>query len=140
MTTLLSADKNDLSKLDQLFIRGCKSNDPSKRVVSVYRRYYHRNCDPTSPLVSILSKVCQQYSLMSTFDTLCALHPNNRWKLSEEPSLDSPENYNDLCLKYLINVIRFTANDKFPPMPYPAIIKNSILEHVESSRLGVNHL
>ena len=59
--------KQQLTKLDILWIRACKSKEPEKRLVSLYRRFYHSKLNlkyPSHPIVyivPILLELCDSY-------------------------------------------------------------------------------
>ena len=58
-----------MKKLDQLFIRACKANNPNKRLQSVYRRFYLGDGSDCKPhVIRILGKICDDYSLLSIVD------------------------------------------------------------------------
>lgn len=111
-----------MRKLDQLFIRACKSKDPSTRVISVYRRFYLRgihNEKPEPHIVVILAKICDAFCPFTTVGIMQKLSPSNGWEYSDV-------DFNSLCMKILISKIRFTDAVKFPGLTKPAFFRTKV--------------
>lgn len=69
-----------MSKLEMLFVRACKSSNPSKRVDSIYRRFYlssKRNNDHA--ISSILLTICENYHPIPVKELVNGLNPANNW-------------------------------------------------------------
>lgn len=92
-----------MTKIDQLFIRACKSRYPEKRVLSVYRRFYiDFGGDIYNHLVQIFSRICDEHVLFKTIDLSNDLDPENKWKYGLER--DTP--YHRFCFRVLMSKIR----------------------------------
>ena len=50
-----------MTKIDQLFIRACKSKDPYKRLKSIRRRFYIRLNDDDKYITMKLAEICDTY-------------------------------------------------------------------------------
>lgn len=50
-----------MKPIDQLWIRACKSEDPKKRLLSVYRRFYCSYEDSEKYIFHILLGVCEKH-------------------------------------------------------------------------------
>lgn len=105
-----------MNKLDQLFIRACKLENPHKRVFSVYKRFYCRDIkNPEPHIINILAKLCDKYVPMTTTHLLGVLDPNHIQFFIREDY-----DYNQACLQTLISRIRLSEVSKFPGLTSPA--------------------
>ena len=100
--------------LTMLFIRACKSQDPHKRIKSVYRRFYLYK-DRSDYLASILSDICDKYNLLSTKDWIDKLNPSQKIYYIEEDNND----YYQLIVNIMISKIRHSPKSKFPDLIPP---------------------
>ena len=104
-----------MKKLDQLFVRACKTLRPEQRVRSVYRRYYTRQPVPDRYVIGILAELCDTYVPMSAVDLVRELSPKQVWMNTETGGYS----YDKECLRVLINRIRFSEVREFPSMTAP---------------------
>jgi hypothetical protein len=111
-----------MEKLEQLFIRACKSKDPQTRVRSVYRRYYVNYTIPEPHIINILAKICDKYVPMKVTEMIYGLHPDNRWINGNG---EDEYNYTIISLNVLINKIRFSETNKFPGITSPAMFRKT---------------
>jgi len=95
-----------MNKLDNLFIRACKSKDAWTRVQSVYRRYYYYKVDKAA-ITSILLRLCEQYAPIPPKTLIDDLHPGNQWKFEST-------DYYEKCCMILINNFRYLEVNKLP--------------------------
>jgi hypothetical protein len=100
-----------MTKLEQLFIRACKSSDGKKRIRSLYRRFYYYEYDPQHA-VNILAEICDKHLHLKTAELISDLSPNNEWK---HPA----NNYWERCLSILIGKIRLSEVSKFDGLTAP---------------------
>jgi len=94
-----------MDKIDQLFIRACKANDPVKRLTSVYKRFYTRelNCADTKYyMTSILLDAVDRYGLIGVHDLVIKMSPRENY-LHEDGI-----GYYDKLLEVLMRKIRYT--------------------------------
>ena len=110
-----------MNETTQLFIRACKSKDPKKRVISVYKRFYCKNNNPIPPLINILSNICDEFIEIKTFNLLVEISPENSWLTCE-----SEYNFNEACLNVLISKIRLTEVSKFTGLSKPLMFKRAV--------------
>ena len=107
-----------MDKLDILFIRACKSQNPNKRLLSLYRRFYSPiTANPEQYIVVILSKLCDKYCRLSTIEILNELDPASiRWVYGGGEKL----NYYQKCIKVLVSKIRLEKVSVFEGFISPA--------------------
>jgi hypothetical protein len=89
-----------MNKLEQLFVRACKSKNPETRVGSVLRRFYLLDMGPEYA-IPMLADICEKYRLISIPKLIEALSPFNDWKYESRSKGDSR-------LGVLISVIRLS--------------------------------
>jgi hypothetical protein len=108
-----------MDKYDALFVRALKSKSPKFRVKRLYQKiYYHVYSD--IDVCKVLSKVVQEYDLMSTKDWIDGMNPANGWMygISEEAS------YYRRCVEVMTSFIRLTPVSSFDNYPMPAVWRN----------------
>lgn len=106
-----------MDKLDQLFIRACKSQDPFKRLLTLHDRYYYRMPDRVPYINVILSKLVEKYKLVTIVNLVMDLnYENNSWR---SPGGD----YNAFVMRTLVKYIRFASVDQLPGLTRPAIFR-----------------
>ena len=59
-----------MEKLEMLFIRACKSDNPYERVQKVYRRFYGDYAESDRFIIQILSDICDKYRPFKTIDLI----------------------------------------------------------------------
>ncbi len=108
-----------LDKTEMLFIRACKSLDPKKRLMSVYRRLYLGGITEEFAILyisSLLADIVQRYKLIDLDTLIHNLSPN---------SFDYKQySYNEKVFYTLINAIRFAEYKKFPRLIKPLRYRN----------------
>jgi hypothetical protein len=106
-----------MNKTEQLLIRACKTQDPHKRVLNVYRRRYFTTDSGTADfyLVQILGQIAEKYLALNILGLLSDLDERNRWKYGVE----AEDSYHTACVKLLISRIRLTEKDAFPGLTPP---------------------
>jgi hypothetical protein len=115
----------NLTKLEILFVRACKSKNPKRRLNSVYRRFYCRNNTPETYITSILSRICEENNLLSVTDLIEKLSISNRWKYSNtDINMNSLTEYSRLILSIMISTIQLTEIKRFPGFISPAIFRH----------------
>lgn len=91
-----------MTKTEILFIRACKSKNPSVRLRSTYRRFYVGIDEYIDLHISyILAEICDKFLDLKTADILYSLHPRN--------NLNCETSYDIRCLNFLKSKIRFAA-------------------------------
>ena len=112
-----------MDKLDQLFIRACKSSTPTVRVYSVYRRFYA--VDPSSGhICDVLIQICEKYIKIGLSDLIDRLNPANSWRLGIEDS-DSEHSYHKRVIAVLISKIRLKEVAVFEGLTTPRMLRDS---------------
>jgi hypothetical protein len=116
----------NLTKLEMLFVRACKSKNAKLRLNSVYRRFYCKGIKyPEQYIVNILSRLCEEHNLLTITQLLDKLSTNNRWKYSDScVNIDNPVAYNNLILEIIISTIRLSEISKFEGFISPAIFRH----------------
>jgi len=109
-----------MKKLEQLFIRACKSDSPYRRLRSVYRRFYRAGNNPDPHLVRILAGICDKYGLMSTLDLLVEMSPEKDWLYS-----DGAVSFNIRAINVMGSKIRLTSVRKMPGLSKPLRMKKA---------------
>jgi len=109
-----------MTKTQQLIIRACKSKNPQRRLRSVYRRFYGRfDYDIESRYLSIVvCDVVDDYIKPSTFDVITGV---SGWDFI--PKLNAFD-HNQKVLQYLMDLIRFSEESKFPGLTKAAKFRN----------------
>jgi len=96
--------KYEMSKVDMLFVRACKSKNPSQRVRSVYRRFYLRVEYPrTSDLLVILSRLSDEHLNLKFADIFRYM-----------PWLDDKLDFEEKLLVIVINKIMLSERSEWP--------------------------
>ena len=114
-----------MDKLKQLFIRACKSNDPHKRLTSIYRRFYLMAVPDPKPYISaILLGIVEEHNLMTVRELAYALSPYRFTGLLRNKDII----YEDLLLSVLVSKIRLTAVKDFPGLTIPRKVLNVAYE------------
>ena len=111
-----------MDKVQQLFIRACRSKDPCKRLFSVYRRFYLMTVEDPKPYISAaLLQIIEKYNLMTVRELVIELNPD------KFPGLVAKEDttYENLLFSVLISKIRLTHIGKFPGLIKPRIFRES---------------
>lgn len=111
-----------MDKIDQLFIRACKSKDPMVRLMSLRRRFYHVDPDSIIHLIVKLAGICDEYLSVKIIDVIEGASPHRMMFLQNE----KPEDYNTRCLRFLIREIRLSKVDNFPGLMAPAIFRKAV--------------
>ena len=110
-----------MKTLDQLWFRACKSGDPKKRLLSVYRRFYSRFVFDSGYsekyILQILLDICENHCpicpkhLVSDFLSTKNIYANYPGK--------HPENY-EIFYNIILNHIRFMEVKKIEGLTKPA--------------------
>lgn len=113
-----------MKKLDALFIRACKSENPEVRIVSVYKRFYLRNDMEQEQLnvylVDILERICTKYNLLNTSDLISGLSPGSHF--SKDIKGEAVP-YWEKVLSILISKIRLTDVEKVFGEDFPSPLR-----------------
>lgn len=106
-----------MTPTENLFIRACKTENPHKRVRSVYRRFYGAYDDQVtnSALVVILADLCDKYEPFKAADLLEKVNPRKA-VFQGQPLMD----WQTLVLNVLIYQLRFTTAKTIPGFRIPA--------------------
>ena len=91
-----------MNSMDQIWVRACKSKNPTTRLRSVYRRFYYAGTDlkmNDRAILSILSAVADKYTNNSMLYTITAL--------------EEAEKFGASYITVPMNAIRFTKRDAF---------------------------
>jgi len=103
-----------MTKIDQLFIRACKSKDPYKRLKSLRRHFYIHLNDDDKYITMKLAEICDTYL------------PVKSIKIFEElthPFLIHEATIQDKLFRIFLNNIRFAEITAFPGMRAPAMFR-----------------
>jgi hypothetical protein len=101
----------NLTKTQQLLIRACKSLEPKKRLISVYKRFYYRHAseqEMTVFLIGILSKIINEFGISDILDVIQELNPNS----IKNKMFNKNYVYEEVVLQYMISKIRLTEASK----------------------------
>ena len=107
-----------MDKTTQLMIRACKSLNPQQRLRTVYRRFYYRGDSvgqENAALVSILSRVCEEYAPIRLTVLMDHLKPENHWKHDFEVR----EGFNSYAVKILSRHLRMTEGSDLDGLTPP---------------------
>lgn len=102
-----------MKKTRQLLIRGCKHS--TRRVYSVYRRFYCNNIEPSEEhreIAGILQEICDDLNLINYRLMIGSLHPSSFW-------FEDTENYWEGVVNILASVIRNSSIDQLPGLTSP---------------------
>ncbi len=102
-----------MTKIEMLFIRAAKTADASKRILSVYRRFYGKYTfeESLSAVVHILSNIVDKVNKPSLLETIASLNMH-QYIYSNVPK--TYEGYMQITLLLLINRLRFIEISKLP--------------------------
>lgn len=108
-----------MNKYDALFIRAIKSHSPEFRLRRLYCKvYYHVVSD--HHLTQVLSKIVDDYKLMSHKDYIDGLNPANKWMYG----IPEHATYYQQCVAVFSSCIRLARVDTFDDYPVPAKWRN----------------
>tara|TARA_R110002072_G_scaffold299355_1_gene474686 strand:+ start:1313 stop:1645 length:333 start_codon:yes stop_codon:yes gene_type:complete len=107
-----------MNKIDQLFIRACKSRNPKKRVLSVYRRFYCSRDNVEFYVAGTLTDIVDKNLDYSASDMLSDMNPDNAWRWVEGDA-----SYWERVNAVLISKIRLSKIDKFEGLTAPLMFK-----------------
>lgn len=109
-------EQNVATKMDQLWIRACKSKDPLIRIHSVYQRFYcNASVDDAVPFIAgILVDVCDRLCPISLSRIINALSPSGTVH----------GRYYEKVVVCLMNHIRYTEKEKLPFLIVPKHMRN----------------
>jgi hypothetical protein len=102
-----------MTKTEMLFIRACKSTDSSKRILSVYRRFYgkYEPEESLSAVVHILSNIVDKVNKPSLLEVIASL---NMYQYIYSNVPKTYVGYMQITLLLLINRLRFIEVSKLP--------------------------
>lgn len=106
-----------MDNVKQLFVRACKSAEPYKRVLSVYRRYYLASAmgdREVAAICGILTGVVDEYCPMTSCEIINEMSANIDWLYPENCS------YSERATRMLISKIRLSEASRFPELRWPA--------------------
>ena len=104
-----------MDNIDQLFIRACKSREPEKRILSVYRRFYLSGGEQSySHLVAILAKIINERIDYPLTDILSDLNPENPWR-----SASNEGSYWERVFDLLVSKIRLARVSELQGLKAP---------------------
>lgn len=109
-----------MNKIDQLFVRACKSLNPELRLRSVYRRFYGNYEHKDIHIANVLIALNDTYNIASAKDCLLELDPNRY--IMYGCNID--DEYYLIVKKMLTSKIRLSSIKKFPGMNTPLKFKN----------------
>lgn len=104
-----------MSPIDKLLIRACKSENPKKRLRSVYRRFYLRADDKVfrTAMIAILSRIIEGQRLpYRLYDILVGVDP----KSGTHGYYDGE--YDEHVLDTVIGIIRYASREKFSDLSW----------------------
>lgn len=105
-----------MNKIDQLFIRACKSKNPYKRLKSIRRRFYIHLDNDDKYLTIKLAELCDKYLPIKANKILEELtHPFIMHELSIQEKL----------FHLFLNNIRFAEVSVFPNLIPSAMFRNT---------------
>lgn len=95
-----------MDKLDMLYIRACKVENPDKRLISLYKRFYCRGLsdfEMREYISTNLVRICEEYNLVSLSRFVHEMERLASWYCKETCPYVTAK-----------NIIRFTAANKLP--------------------------
>ena len=103
-----------------LLIRACKSNNPEKRLASVYRRFFYSGKMETFDLLIILNNLCEKHLPIKSGDLLHYMNPQRDFMYN--CTRNTP--YAERALKVLISHIRLSSIENLKGFKRPCWIRN----------------
>lgn len=103
-----------MNKLDQLFVRACKSKNPDVRILSIYRRFYY-GVPSWDSIAALLARICDEHMDIRVGTLLSDLSPVNAWKYGTEE--ETP--YWERVVRVLTSKIRTAKIDNFEGLTPP---------------------
>lgn len=107
-----------MDTLTTLFIRACKSKEPTIRLRSIYRRFFVDGIPDDlmwACIASRLADICDKYWTDNASYLVQEMFPSNEWRYKDGDS-NEPLPYNQKVVRILVNRIRFTHVDRFPDL------------------------
>ena len=110
-----------MHKTQQLLVRACKSNNPYKRLHSVYRRFYLpvNETEANFHIAGILNALCENYAKPNTAALIRDLNPSNWDRLG----VTNPDDYFEAVVRALCSHLRLTARSAFPGLTPPLAMR-----------------
>lgn len=104
-----------MDKIDQLFIRACKSRSPEQRVRSVHKRFFFSCGEDNKTIITRLSSIYDAYCRVDTIKLLADISPVNFiWKYNK-----GYYDFEEACITALIQYIRLCKRECFPDLIPP---------------------
>lgn len=110
-----------MNKKEMLFIRACKSKNPTKRLKTLHNKIYVYESEARTEnnLINSLSNICQDYELMGVADLIGEMsRVKGKYRFYK-----TKVSFQELCLEALISKIRFSGVSKFDGLIPPARFK-----------------
>ena len=107
-----------MDKVDQLLIRACKVENPEKRFLSIYKRFWLFSTDSQMALSVItdrLMKICEEYEVGSLIKYVNWHRKQEIWH--KEGFIEKP--FQQKLLEFCVDSIRYTGVDSFPGLSIP---------------------
>lgn len=111
-----------MNKVDQLFVRACKSEDPDTRLKSVYRRFYCYGSEVNNKahIINILARISDEYLGIKIENLIEELNTDKGWYYGLTESSD----YFDQWIAVLVSKIRFSEVSKFEVLTRPVMYED----------------
>jgi len=111
-----------MNNQDMLFIRACKSRNPERRVMSVYRRFYWG-----THVLSDQERICAVTGILTNLVNV--FNPISAGSLIRELGPGADYKYRDLSFyervfTVMVSRLRLTKPEKFPGYIAPAYFRN----------------
>lgn len=121
-----------MKNIEQLIVRACKSDNPQKRLASVYRRFWLSPRMFGSSMAAIvmtnqLADLCQKYQLIELDKYVN--------KMQQSPLSGEEETINQRQYRILIETVRYTSNEKFEGLTLPLLWRKKTEENRDVSTL-----
>ena len=109
-----------MNKIDQLFIRACKTNDPITRLRSIRKRFFLvGKVNDDMHIIHRLADICDKYAPMKISDVITKMSDSYYWYEKVKPDAEQR------CLNMLMSRIAFTKVSELNGLTAPAIFRNN---------------
>lgn len=109
-----------MDKIDQLFVRACKSEgDSIGKLERIYKRFYLNRHNVEGFLAGVLTRIADSYLNLKASDLIYAYDPEEAWRYG----IEDADSHSMKTIKILVSKIALTKTDSFPGITAPAKLR-----------------
>jgi hypothetical protein len=109
-----------MDKIDQLFIRACKSGgNEIKKIEKLYKRFYLNRENIEVFVAGVLTRLADQYLKLKPSDMIYAFNPAEAWRYG----IEAKDSHDMRTIKILKSKIAFTHKERFQGLSVPSALR-----------------